>query len=90
MGGEEFLVVMPDTPLERAYRISERMRGRIEETPFKLPSGEEVPVTISVGIAISHELDDLAADMVKRADTAMYQAKNTGRNRVVVAPDPTN
>ena len=89
MGGEEFLVVMPDTPLERAYRISERMRSRIEETPFKLPSGEEVPVTISVGIAISHELDDLAADMVKRADTAMYQAKRTGRNRVVVAPDPT-
>jgi two-component system cell cycle response regulator len=88
MGGEEFLVVMPDTPLERAYRISERMRSRIEETPFKLPSGEEVPVTISVGIAISHELDDLAADMVKRADTAMYQAKRTGRNRVVVAPDP--
>lgn len=90
MGGEEFLVVMPDTPPERAQRISERLRARIQETPFDLGGGTEVPVTISVGVATSTDFDDLATDMIKRADDAMYEAKRTGRNKVVYAKDPVS
>lgn len=85
MGGEEFVVLMPDTQTERAERIAERLRQRIEETPFLLPGGESVRVTISVGVTTSVETDDFGSDLVKRADDAMYRAKKSGRNRVVIA-----
>jgi two-component system cell cycle response regulator len=85
IGGEEFVVVMPDTPPERAQRIAERLRQRIEEEPFKVSTGAEIRATISVGVTTCREDDDLAADLLRRADEAMYRAKRSGRNKVIIA-----
>ncbi|MEO3999812.1 PleD family two-component system response regulator [Mesorhizobium sp. CAU 1732] len=86
LGGEEFVVVMPDTDAEIAQKVGERIRLQIEQTPFAAgPDGAAITVTVSVGIAaMAHGADTVEA-MVKRADIALYQAKNGGRNRVVAA-----
>jgi two-component system cell cycle response regulator len=85
IGGEEFVVVMPDTPPERARRIGERLRQKVEQEPFVVSGDQSIAVTISVGVTTSRATDGHGIDLIKRADEAMYQAKNSGRNRVVVA-----
>jgi len=85
IGGEEFVVVMPDTPPERARRIGERLRQKVEQEPFQVAGNEGIGVTISVGVTTVRPSDNYGIDLVKRADEAMYQAKHAGRNRVVVA-----
>jgi two-component system cell cycle response regulator len=82
-GGEEFVVVMPDTDMTVAGMVAERLRRRIASEPFKINSGERaVEVTISIGLAALGEADN-AATILKRADQALYKAKRDGRNRVV-------
>lgn len=84
MGGEEFLVILPDTDSEAAALVAERLRERIGDQPFKV--GHEVgalTVTVSIGYTIGGAPGDLAEVLIKRADDALYQAKRTGRNRVV-------
>ncbi|MGO7541896.1 PleD family two-component system response regulator [Rhizobium ruizarguesonis] len=85
-GGEEFVVVMPDTSPEIAATVAERLRAAIESAPFMLKhSGEALNVTASFGIA-SRITSVLTPDqLMKQADLALYEAKNTGRNRVVAA-----
>ncbi|MBY3368388.1 PleD family two-component system response regulator [Rhizobium laguerreae] len=85
-GGEEFVVVMPDTSPEIAAAVAERLRAAIENAPFMLKhSGEALNVTASFGIA-SRITSVLTPDqLMKQADLALYEAKNTGRNRVVAA-----
>ena len=84
LGGEEFVVVMPDCDLAKAYQVGERLRQCIAAAPFEV--GGKVgllQVTASVGVA-ALELDDGAPEqMLKRADEALYCAKRDGRNRVV-------
>lgn len=83
-GGEEFVVVMPDTELDHAHRIAERIRLHVAGSPFRVMGGEELlTVTISIGVAASLGEADTPADLVKRADEAMYEAKAKGRNRVI-------
>lgn len=83
-GGEEFVVVMPETELEHAHRIAERIRLHVAGSPFRVLGGEELlTVTISIGVAASLGDDDGPDALVKRADEAMYEAKAKGRNRVV-------
>jgi two-component system cell cycle response regulator len=83
-GGEEFVVVMPETDMAVAGMVAERLRKRIASEPFPLNQpGKAIDVTISVGIAARAEADDTAATMLKRADQALYRAKRDGRNRVV-------
>jgi two-component system, cell cycle response regulator len=82
-GGEEFLVVPPNTTDQGAAELAERLRQVVADTPCRLADGDAVQVTISVGCAAS--LIDDAGSLVRSADAAMYQAKQTGRNRVVVA-----
>jgi two-component system cell cycle response regulator len=83
-GGEEFVVVMPDTELDHAHRIAERIRLHVAGSPFRVMGGEELlTVTISIGVAASLGEGDGPAPLVKRADQAMYEAKATGRNRVI-------
>ncbi|HZZ35652.1 MAG TPA: diguanylate cyclase, partial [Caulobacteraceae bacterium] len=83
-GGEEFVVVMPDTEMEDARRIAERIRLHVAGAPFRVMRGEELlSVTISIGVASSAGADDGPAALLKRADEAMYEAKASGRNRVV-------
>ncbi len=83
-GGEEFVVVMPDTDLGIASRVAERIRRRIAGEPFQIDRGERsIEVTISIGLAALHGAEDLPATILKRADEALYRAKRSGRNRVV-------
>jgi two-component system cell cycle response regulator len=84
LGGEEFVILMPDTGMERARQVGERVRECIAGEPFQADRGVEVSVTASVGIATLGEHDSFA-DMFKRADRALYAAKRGGRNRVVAA-----
>ena len=83
-GGEEFVLVMPETDMAVAAMVAERLRRRIAAEPFAIQQGASiVPVTISIGIAALRDKDDTAASVLKRADQALYRAKRDGRNRVV-------
>src|SRR5215831_18720305 len=83
-GGEEFVLVMPETDMAVATMVAERIRRRIASEPFAIQHGErKLDVTISIGLAALGGPDDTAAAMLKRADTALYRAKRDGRNRVV-------
>lgn len=84
-GGEEFVVVMPDTDAASAASIAERLRGIIEAAPFSLPSGGVLNITASLGIASFADGVDTPEQLLKNADRALYEAKNGGRNRVVAA-----
>lgn len=86
-GGEEFLLVLPDCDLESAIASAERLRSSIGRDSIDTSEGM-IPITISLGVATSDSggrRDGYA--LVKAADTALYQAKKKGRNRVEVAPD---
>ena len=89
-GGEEFLVVMPETNLAVATAVAERLRQRVAKEPFRPRStdGQPVPLTISVGVTSTEESRDDVDSLLKRADDALYAAKKGGRNRVIAgAPD---
>ena len=83
-GGEEFVVVMPDTDMSFAYSISERLRHSIETTPVKISRAPHaLNITISIGIASLEDGDAGAEALLRRADQALYRAKRSGRNKVV-------
>src|SRR5271168_1288398 len=83
-GGEEFVIVMPETDMAVSAMGAERLRRRIAADPFVIQQGaRHIPVTISIGIAGLRGKDDTAAALLKRADQALYRAKRDGRNRVV-------
>ncbi|MGI0484532.1 GGDEF domain-containing protein [Pantanalinema rosaneae CENA516] len=88
IGGEEFLIILPDTPLEGAIALAERLRQAVESTVISTddssPSQSSFSITISIGIsAYDHEVPSLEV-LLDQADSALYQAKASGRNRVVV------
>jgi len=79
-GGEEFIVLLPQTNLGNAASLAEHLRSAIEKTRVAhLP-----PITISIGVA-QHQSGETAENLLKRADAALYRAKNLGRNRVALA-----
>ncbi|WP_374570907.1 PleD family two-component system response regulator [Phenylobacterium sp.] len=83
-GGEEFVVVMPDTRLSDAERIAERIRLHVAGSPFRVMGGAELlTVTISIGVAATSGPTDRPEALLKRADEGVYEAKAAGRNRVV-------
>ncbi len=82
-GGEEFIVIMPDTDLARAYLVGERLRHCIAGERFQLADGTILEITTSVGLAALEAEGDSAEELVKRADQALYMAKRNGRNQVV-------
>ena len=84
LGGEEFVILLPETDLAQAHYIAERLRGTLEHTPINTDSGL-LNVTVSIGV-MSHHTSDAELPvhkLVQRADQAMYRAKRSGRNRVV-------
>ncbi|GBE44530.1 MAG TPA: PleD family two-component system response regulator [Rhizobiales bacterium] len=83
LGGEEFVVMMPETDLGKAYVAGERLRQRIASVPFQVSPNTELTITASVGIATLDGADDTPEGLLKRADEALYSAKRDGRNRVV-------
>lgn len=83
-GGEEFVVVMPDTEAGVAEKVAERIRAEIEHSPFAIGAdGKTINVTVSVGVSSLKRGPDNVEDLMKRADLALYEAKTGGRNRVV-------
>ncbi len=83
LGGEEFVVMMPDTDLAKAYNVGERLRQCIANEPFLISQGKQLTITSSVGLAALEGVEDTPDALLKRADQALYSAKRDGRNRVV-------
>ncbi len=88
-GGEEFLIVLPETHLDGAERLAEKIRERVEEMEIVIDNGEPLKVTVSIGVAERAETrgdgKTRARPLLSAADTALYKAKRNGRNRVVAA-----
>lgn len=84
-GGEEFVIVLPEMEVSEAEQSAERLRALVASTPQRLADGSPVSLTISVGVAIYPDHGDEASNLIAAADQAMYQAKASGRNRIVVA-----
>jgi len=83
IGGEAFLIILPETEQAQAVEIAERLRASIESNPFLL-NAVKLSYTISVAVAmLTPQIHELV-DIIKQADMGMYQAKNKGRNQVVV------
>ena len=83
-GGEEFVIIMPETDMGVATIVAERLRRRIASERFPIQQGtNSLEVTISIGLATLDAADDNAGSILKRADQALYRAKRDGRNRVV-------
>jgi two-component system cell cycle response regulator len=84
LGGEEFVVVMPDTRLEDAHRIADRIRRDIASAPFRVMGGKEhLTITVSIGVAATVGAGDTPEALLKRADEGVYEAKAAGRNKVI-------
>jgi two-component system, cell cycle response regulator len=83
LGGEEFVIIMPETDLARAFQIGERLRAAIAAEAFRMGPAGELRVTASVGVATVNAATDTPTTIYKRADTALYAAKREGRNRVI-------
>ena len=88
-GGEEFVVLLPQTPGHFALEIAERIRQAVARRPFTSCDGEEIHMTISIGLAMLNHHDQQSdihcqvEQLIARADKAVYQAKHQGRNRIV-------
>ena len=86
-GGEEFVVLMPETNQVAALQAAERVRELVENTPFIInDKGDSIKKTISIGVASLHPDGDSGESLIKRADEALYEAKNSGRNQVKINP----
>lgn len=86
-GGEEFVVILPGVAAAELPELAERCRRAIADTPFPLPEGPPLPVSVSLGVAGLPEHAGTADDLVRVADRALYVAKATGRNRVQVGAE---
>ncbi len=82
-GGEEFALVLRETTLQIGVDVAERIRSTIERHPFAF-DGNQIPVTISIGVATLDSTSKNPEDLIATADKALYDAKNQGRNRVCV------
>jgi two-component system cell cycle response regulator len=88
-GGEEFVVLLIDADLVSATLVAQRIRCSIADLPFELSHGETLNVSVSIGVATlddferDHAIEGVAQELVAHADSALYQAKENGRNRVV-------
>jgi diguanylate cyclase (GGDEF)-like protein len=80
-GGDEFVVMLPDTPARGALEVAERIRQAVESAPFALESGR-VSCTVSIGLASFPQDGRTIEALLARADRALYEAKEAGRNRV--------
>jgi two-component system cell cycle response regulator len=83
-GGEEFVILLPDTEPHVAQLVAERIRQKVERKPFPIDGGKRsIPVTVSIGVAGFQAGSTTADALLKRADEALYRAKRDGRNKVV-------
>ena len=89
IGGEEFLIALPDTNLEMAGPIAQRICGAVQEKPFDVSSFAPLTLTASIGLAICDGMtcwsEEPVADVIERADQALLIAKSEGRNQVTIS-----
>ena len=88
-GGEEFTVLLPETGIEAAAILAERLRLKIADASQKTGSGSLIKVTVSIGVA-EYAPPEIVQIFVRRADKGVYEAKGKGKNQVVATPFPTN
>ena len=89
-GGEEFVVLFPECPLEQAAVRAEEIRNRFKELYGERQGELPSPVTVSIGLAAFPETTDQPELLLRCADEALYQAKDSGRDRVAVASPQTS
>ncbi len=85
IGGEEFVVLLLNTPLPKACTVAERIRENVAVTTIELTSGESIRSTISIGISPFIPPDPKCINLLSRADKGLYKAKNNGRNQCAIA-----
>jgi len=85
LGGEEFLLILPQISEQDALVVAERFRQTIQDTPV-VCNQAKLAITVSIGVYVAEEIHDLE-EAISRADAALYQAKNSGRNRVCLTPN---
>ena len=84
LGGDEFAVLLPHTGIDACIQTAERFRRRLEK--LKIPAlNSEIKLTVSIGMTAFKPDGDGIESFIKRADTALYESKKSGRNRVTVA-----
>lgn len=83
-GGEEIIILLPDMDTEEAFNFAEELRKDISVSSVKSENDVDVRVTVSFGVATTHNLDLNPFEVIKRADQTLYKSKNKGRNRVTV------
>jgi diguanylate cyclase (GGDEF)-like protein len=86
-GGEEFLVVLPDTPIEGALRVADNLRRELAARPIRWQN-DALTITASFGVAAAKPAESDTQALVGRADSALYRAKEQGRNRVCLSTEP--
>ena len=86
IGGEEFLIALPDTTVDQARKMAERIRYIVQNTPLSIGAGKmPVGVTLSIGVALGMGADGDVNGIIERADAALYDSKSSGRNAVTLA-----
>jgi len=84
-GGDEFVIILPDTPLDGSKVIAERLRERVERFNFNGGRNLQIQLTVSIGIASCPEHSITAEELLQKADTAMYAAKDDSKNNIKIA-----
>ncbi len=84
-GGEEFIMLLPDTDEQQASCMVERLRQALEQSPLLLSSGRDYPLTATFAVTRVQDDEKTIRDTIRRADKGLYQGKRAGRNRVVLA-----
>lgn len=87
-GGEEFLIILPGQGPEQAVEVAEQICSACHLSPVRIPSGEQVGFTTSIGVA-SLQPEETPSDLLRRADEALYAAKSSGRDQYVLAGEPS-
>jgi len=88
-GGEEMIIILPDTKKDKAREVAERIRKAMHHFAFNDEKGRDISVTISIGVA-QHHHSESSANLIKRADQALYQAKEKGKNRTIISDTELN
>lgn len=83
-GGEEITIILPETDTDAAKNIAEDLRIAIEQKQFEIEDGRSIPITVSIGLSTYPLHAQELADIVSKADSALYKAKQNGRNKVCV------
>jgi diguanylate cyclase (GGDEF)-like protein len=89
-GGEEFMIILPETDRQGALTVAETIRSRVDEYEFATPKGTPAELTISIGVAIYKDDADSATELISSVDQALYRAKDHGKNQVVSAAAPSS